>query len=139
MKRPAKLSRDDTGSTAIEFAIVLPVLMVFLYGFFTLGTLYRANAGLHHALGEASRYATIYVAANNGPPSDSEIQARIASSDFGLDGGTLEPPVIDNTNLANGYKTISLTYSRPTEFLFFAGPTVTLMREKRVYIAPASI
>lgn len=130
-----KLRQDAAGSTAVEFAIAIPVLILFIYGFFTLGMLYRANAGLQHALGEAARFATLYVQANNGPPSDAEIQDMIADRDFGLGGGTLQTPEIDNSGLANGYKTITLTYERPTEFLYFEGPTVTLTRSKRVYIA----
>lgn len=130
-----KLRQDDAGSGAVEFAIAIPVLILFIYGFFTLGMLYQANAGLQHALGEAARFATVYVEANDGPPSDAEIQTMIADSDFGLDGGTLQAPEIDNSQIANGYKTITLTYTRPTEFLYFEGPTVTLTRSKRVYVA----
>ena len=135
MIRAFKLRRDASGSAAVEFAIAVPVLVVFIYGFFTIGLLYQANAGLQHALGEAARFATLYVEANDGPPSDDDIKARIASSDFGLGGGTLQEPVIDNSELPSGYKTITLTYSRPTEFLLFPGPTVTVTRSKRVYIA----
>lgn len=135
MSRSFKLRRNDDGSAAVEFAIAVPVLVSFLYGFFTLGLLYQANAGLQHALGEAARFATLYIEANDGPPSDSEIEARIAATDFGLSGGTLETPQIDNSAIADGYKTITLTYSRPTDFLFFPGPTVTVTRSKRVYIA----
>ena len=128
-----------TGSAAVEFALAVPVLILFIYGFFTMGLIYQANAGLQNALGEGARFATLYIEANNGPPSDSEIQTRITSGQFGLSGGTLQPPEIDNTDIANGWKTIRLTYSRPTEFLFFPGPTINVTREKRVYIAPASV
>jgi Flp pilus assembly protein TadG len=124
------LLRDESGANAVEFAIAVPVLTLMIYGIFTIGMLFQANAGLQHALGEAARYATIYPT-----PSDSDIQTRITSSKFGLNGGTLQTPVIDNSQIANGYKTISLTYTRPTNFLFFQGPTVTLTRSKRVYIA----
>lgn len=135
MNRLLKLRRDSDGSAAVEFAFAVPVLVMFIYGFFTVGLLYQANAGLQHALGEAARYATLYVEANDGPPSDAEIEDMLESSDFGLDGGTLEPPQIDNSQLSSGYKTITLTYSRSTDFLFFTGPTVSVTRSKRVYIA----
>lgn len=135
MTRLRKLRLDSAGSAAVEFAFAVPVLVLFVYGFFTIGLLYQANAGLQHALGEAARFATLYVEANDGPPSDDDIEDMLASSDFGLGGGTLQPPTIDNSEIANGYKTISLTYSRPTEFLFFPGPTITVTRSKRVYVA----
>ena len=125
-----RLLADDRGSNIIEFAIALPVLILFIYGIFTVGLMFQANAGVQHALGEAARYATIYPT-----PTDAQLQTRITSKTFGLKGGTLQTPVIDNSNVTNGYKTITLTYSRPTNFLFFKGPTVTITRSKRVYLS----
>jgi Flp pilus assembly pilin Flp len=124
------LRRDQGGSSAIEFAIAVPVLVAFIYGIFSVSLLFQANAGVQHALGEAARYATIFPT-----PTDTQIQTMISESDFGLGGGTLDTPVIDNSQLANGYKTISLTYHRPVHLLFMNGPTVTITRSKRVYVA----
>jgi Flp pilus assembly protein TadG len=124
------LRRDQSGSSAIEFAIAVPVLVAFIYGIFSVSLLFQANAGVQHALGEAARYATIFPT-----PTDTQIQTLISESDFGLGGGTLDTPVIDNSQLANGYKTISLTYHRPVHLLFMNGPTVTITRSKRVYVA----
>jgi Flp pilus assembly protein TadG len=135
LKRLLRIRSDERGAGAVEFALAVPVLASMLYGFFTVGILYQANAGMQHALGEAARLATIFRPATNGPPPDTEIQAMITNSDFSLPGGTLTP-TINNNQLAAGYKTITLTYTRPTEFLFFDGPTITLVRSKRVYIAP---
>jgi Flp pilus assembly protein TadG len=124
------LRRDQSGSSSIEFAIAVPVLVAFIYGIFSVSLLFQANAGVQHALGEAARYATIFPT-----PTDTQIQTMITESDFGLGGGTLDTPVIDNSQLANGYKTISLTYHRPVHLLFMNGPTVTITRSKRVYVA----
>lgn len=124
-----RLARDERGANVVEFAIALPVLVVFIYGIFTIGMLFQANAGMQHALGEGARLATIYPT-----PTDTELQKRIAVKKFGLNGGTLSTPSI-TTDAVNGYKTISLTYSRPTDFLLFDGPTVSLTRSKRVYLA----
>jgi Flp pilus assembly protein TadG len=124
------LRRDQSGSSAIEFAIAVPVLVAFIYGIFSVSLLFQANAGVQHALGEAARYATIFPT-----PTDTQIQTMISESDFGLGGGTLDTPVIDNSQLANGFKTISLTYHRPVHLLFMNGPTVTITRSKRVYVA----
>lgn len=123
------LRRDQRGATMIEMAIALPVLILFIYGIFVVGLLFQANAGMQHALGEAARYATIFPT-----PTDSQLQARVTSKKFGTDNGTLGTPSI-TTNAAGGYKEISLTYSQPTDFLFFTGPTVSITRSKRVYLA----
>lgn len=125
-----KIRRDSRGASAIEFAIAVPVLIACIYGIFMIGLLFEANAGLQHALGEAARQATLYPT-----PSDQQLQDKITAKKFGLAGGTLDPPTIDNDNIADGYKTISLTYTRPTNFLLVPGPTVRITRSKRVYVA----
>lgn len=124
-----KLRHDQSGASAIEFAIAVPVLITFVYGIFMIGLVFEANAGLQHALGEASRMATLYPT-----PSDDDLRAKITAKKFGLAGGTLDTPTI-TTDAANGHKTISLTYRRPTNFLLVPGPTVTITRSKQVYLA----
>ena len=133
MKPLRILRRDEKGTAVIEMAIALPVLTLFIYGIFVVGQLFQASAGMQHALGEAARFATIYPT-----PADSEIQAKIAAKKFGTSGGTLGALQISNGGgggAGDPYKDLSLTYSQPTDFLFFDGPTVTLTRTKRVYLA----
>lgn len=128
-----KLLKDDRGSNLVEFAIALPVLVLFIYGIFVVGQLFQAHAGMQHALGEAARLATIWPT-----PSDDDIKAMMANKKFGTSGGTLGAlQVTDGGGGASGpaYKDLSLTYSQPTDFLFFAGPTVNVTRTKRVYLA----
>ncbi len=124
-----KLAADRAGSSAIEFAIAVPVLVSFIWGIFQVGILYRANAGMQHALGEAARFTTVFPT-----PSDSEIQTKITSGKFGLDNGTWSTPTITTDTTAQT-KLISVTYSQPTDFLFFPGPTVILTRSKLVYLS----
>ncbi len=129
MRFARKLAADRTGSAAIEFAVAVPVLISLVWGIFQIAILYRANAGMQHALGEASRYATLFPT-----PSDSDIQAKVTSRKFGLDNGTWSTPTITTDDTAKT-KLIRVTYSQPTDFLFFTGPTVTLTREKLVYLS----
>lgn len=129
MTRVRKLARDSRGMAAVEFALALPVLVLFIYGIFVIGMVFMASAGIHHALGEASRYATLFPT-----PTDQQIEARIRDSVFGVGNGTFSTPTID-TNTTDHHKTITLTYSQPTHFIFFRGPNITLRQAKRVYIA----
>lgn len=129
MRGLRRLLADRTGSSAIEFVVAVPVLVSLIWGIFQIGMLYRANAGMQHSLGEAARYATIYPT-----PSDSEIQAKITAAKFGLGNGTWGQPQI-TTDATAGTKTITVSYTQPTDFLFFAGPTVTLGASKVVYLA----
>lgn len=129
MRFAGKLAADRAGSSAIEFAVAVPILVTFIWGIFQVAILYRANAGMQHALGEAARYATIYPT-----PSDSQIQTKITDGKFGLDDGTWSTPSITTDTIAQT-KLISVTYSQPTNFLLFPGPTVSLTREKLVYLS----
>jgi Flp pilus assembly protein TadG len=134
MSRLMNLKRDNRGSSAVEFAIAVPVLVSFIWGIFQVGLLFWANAGMQHALGEGARFATLCINPSPacGVPTDAQIQARISSKVFGTQNGTftVSPPV----NGA-GFKTLSVTYTTPTNFLFISGPTVTLNKTKKVYIA----
>lgn len=127
MKALFRIARDTRGAGLIEFALILPALVLFIYGTFVVGQLFEANAGMQHALGEGARFATLYPT-----PSDTAIQSKIQSSTFGTGGGTFTVPT---PTTAGGSKTLSVTYSVPTDFIFFDGPTVTITKTKRVYLA----
>ena len=130
-----RLWADESGANVIEFAVAVPVLTVFIYGIFVVGKLFQANAGMQHALGEAARYATIYPT-----PTDDQIKAMVAAKKFGTNtmGGTLSALTINNDNSGGSgtvAKNLSLTYTQPTDFLLFNGPTVSITRSKKVYVA----
>lgn len=127
MSRLGSLIRDIRGAAIIEFAIILPVLVLFVYGIFVVGQLFQANAGMQHALGEGARYATLYPT-----PTDAQIQGRVSSKVFGVGSGTFTVAAPAN---GTRYKDLSVTYSMPMDFLLFTGPTVTITRTKRVYTA----
>lgn len=129
MTRFRQLIADRAGSSAIEFAVSVPVLVMLIWGIAQVGLLYEANAGMQHALGEGARMATIYPT-----PTDTQIQTKITSAKFGLGNGTWGTPTIvtDNTTKT---KTITVTYSQPTDFLFLPGPNVSLSASKVVYLA----
>ena len=123
--------RNEEGAAAIEFAIAVPVLVLFIYGIFQIGLLFEANAGMQHALGEGARLATLYDASTTDKvPTDTAIKAKMNSTLFGRNDGTFT--VSDPVTVGN-YKTLSISYSRAMSFLLVPGPTVTISRSKRVY------
>lgn len=138
MIRRVPLQRDDSGAAAIEMAIALPVLVSMIYGIFTLGQLFEANAGMQHALGEGARYGTLCLAMTSSGctlPTDDQIRTKVNTKLFGTTNGTFDSPTIDSTTTASGYKTISVTYHQTMQFAFLTGPTIALTRSKRVYLA----
>lgn len=56
------MKRNDTprGQALVEFALVLPVLVFLLTGFFDLGRVVLAHDALSHAAREAARYAIVH-------------------------------------------------------------------------------
>jgi len=104
------------------------VLIMLIYGIFRVGLLYEANAGMQHALGEGARFATLFPT-----PTDAQIRARMTSELFGRGYGnfTVAAPA---TDASNAFKTLTVTYTTPMDFLIVPGPTVTVSRSKRVYM-----
>ena len=136
MNMVTRLARDETGASVLEFALALPILTTMLYGIFTLGQLFEADASMQHGLGEGARYATLCLnptaAGVCTVPTDTQISAKVTSRLYGPAGG-LTPTI--TTDTANKAKTISLTYSTTPYFLFFNGPAVSMTRSKVVYYA----
>ena len=130
------IRRDERGVAVIEIAIVLPVLIVFIYGIFQVGILYQANAGMQHALGEGARFATLCKPVTGGcnVATDAQIKAKMNTVVFGTKPGTFTIP--DPTTV-NRVMTLTVNYSQPMNFLLFPGPTVSLTRKKVVYLPPA--
>lgn len=136
MNAARKLSSDEAGASALEFALAVPVLTVMIYGIFTLGQLFEADASMQHALGEGARYATLCLnptaAGVCTVPTDTQITNKVTAKLFGP-AGSLTPTI--NTDTTAKTKTITLTYSTTPSFLFFNGPPVSMTRSKVVYYA----
>jgi Flp pilus assembly protein TadG len=133
--RPIRIARDSRGSSAVEFALAVPVLVSMIWGVFQIALVLEANAGMQNALGQAARYSTIYrVDTSDHRPTDTEIGNYITNNKFGLSRGTWGTPSIE-TDATAGTKTITVTYTQPLDFLLFQGPSVTLTKSKVVYMS----
>lgn len=131
------LKRDERGTAVIEIAIVLPVLILFIWGIFQIGILYQANAGMQHALGQGARFATLCLSPDPCEnPTAAVVKTEIEGAVFGTKPGTFTVPT--PTTDGNGRMTLTVNYSQPMNFLFFPGPTVNLTRSKVVYLAPTT-
>lgn len=148
MRKLCSPIRDERGAAVIEIAIALPVLILFLWGIFQLGIAFQASAGMQHALGEGARLATICKNPTAdgvcSTATDAEIEAKVNEKLFGTGIGEFDVEVIriaDDPDTADvdesdvGYLELKTTFSMPTNFLFFDGPEIDLIRTKKVYIA----
>ena len=130
-----RLRGDSRGAALIEFALVAPLLILFLIGITRVGILFMANAGLRSAVQEGARYATIYPR-----PTDAQIKARIVDRRFGLDPRYVTAPTITYC-MANGANAadIRMTYRVPMDLIFFSLPNVTLVEQRRAFIQPLPV
>jgi Flp pilus assembly protein TadG len=141
MKIGHRIRRDEKGAAAIEMAVVTPILIVMIWMFVQFAQMYRALAGIQQALGEGARYATLCInpsATGCASPTPTQVQTKINSSVYGIGPGTFNVPLPTNgTSGTSKYYDLVVNYSQPTSLLLFPGPTVTVSRSKRVWIAGA--
>ena len=125
------LRRDERGAAVIETAFALPALIIMVWAVVQLGLVFRAMSGIQHALGEGARLATLYP-----QPSDDAIHDKIEDVVYGIGPGTftIEEPVPGTEN-GSAYLDLEVSYTQKTDMLFLPGPTITVSRSKRVWVA----
>lgn len=131
MKRIFSLKRDERGAAVIEMAFALPALIVLLWMIVQLGLVFRAMSGIQHGLGEGARMATLFP-----KPTNTAIQDRINDAVYGIGPGsfTIPTPAAGTADGAS-YLDLRVTYTQETDMLLFPGPTISVSRSKRVWIA----
>ena len=131
MKLLRALRRDERGAAIIETAFALPALIIMVWAVVQLGLVFRAMAGIQHALGEGARLATLWP-----QPSDDAIHDKIEAAVYGIGPGefTIDEPVPGTEN-GSAYLDLQVSYTQQTDMLFLPGPTVTVSRSKRVWVA----
>lgn len=124
-----RLARDERGSAAIEFVLAVPPFIMLLMGAIQLGIIACARTGLQHAVDEGARYASIYPR-----PSDDDIIAKVKSREFGLDPAyTNDPTIVQGTQYGVTYKEITMSYSRPLNFIIYQTPSLSISYTRRAY------
>jgi Flp pilus assembly protein TadG len=129
-----RLRGDGRAVAALEFAIGVPIVLLFLLGMARLGILYMANAGLRSAVAEGARLATIYPL-----PSDEQLRQRIMDSRFGLQQANMtQPTIVHGTINGSSYVDITAQYAVPMDFVLFQLPAVILVERRRAFVSPSS-
>jgi hypothetical protein len=96
-----------------------------------LGLVFRAMSGIQHGLGEGARMATLFP-----KPTDTAIKAKISDAVYGIGPGsfTIATPTSGTADGAT-YLDLKVTYSQATDLLIVPGPTISVSRSKRVWVA----
>ncbi len=139
MRMIRRIRTDDKGVATIEMAFALPVLIIMIWAIVQLGMMFRALAGIQQALGEGARYATICLnptAAGCTSPTAAQIKTRTEEKVYGIQPGVFNVPVpTSGVEGTTKFFDLSVEYSQPTSLLILPGPTISLTRSKRVWIA----
>jgi Flp pilus assembly pilin Flp len=129
--RRSTLRRDESGATVVEMAFALPVLVVMIWMLVQLAQVYRAMSGIQHGLGEGARHATLWP-----EPSTTVIVSKINAAVYGIGPGTFSVPTpTSGVDGSSKYLDLQVSYTQPTNLLLFPGPTITVTRKKRVWVA----
>lgn len=131
MRFLSKLRRDRRGAAVIEMAFALPALLVLMWMIVQLGLVFRAMSGIQHGLGEGARMATLFP-----KPTDDAIKAKISAAVYGIGPGSFAIPT-PTSGTADGanYLDLKVTYTQKTDLLVIPGPTISVSRSKRVWVA----
>lgn len=140
MKPARSILRDERGATVVELAFALPILIAMIWMIVQLGFVFRANSGMQQALGEGARYATLCVNPNAnlgcGQPTPAQVKARMEAAVGGNEMGTFAADT-PKAGVLEGAQFYDLTvrFSMPTSLLIYPGPTISLSKSKRVWVA----
>lgn len=133
MKGLARLLRESRGVAAVEFAIIAPVIALFLVGLAQLGIVFMANAGLRNAVAKGARLATIYPT-----PSDQQLTQQMMENRFGLQDANLSPPTFAHGSVDGAnYVDITVRYTVPLDFGIFRMQPITLVQSRRAFVSQA--
>jgi Flp pilus assembly protein TadG len=133
--RPARflrLKRDQRGVSALEFALIAPILFIMIIGTIQVGLIFYSHTALRSAVSKGARYATIHPR-----PTAAQVAALVqASRPPALSGTYGDPTVVYQLNASSNtwYATVSMSYSARLNFVLFETPvTLNYSRRANVY------
>jgi Flp pilus assembly protein TadG len=113
MSVPVFRARDETGAAAVELAVLLPILIVLLFGITDVGWWAWHRVQLQEAAQEGALYGSYY------PDQEASIQERVADASDGL----LDPDDVDVSHGCDGItRTVTVTVSYDHTPLFSVIP-----------------
>lgn len=129
--------KDQEGAAALEMAFALPVVMIAIWTMVQYAAVFRASAGIQHALGEGARVGTVW---SEDGVSLSAIRNTVNAAVYGIGPGTFSPPlVVAGTDCSSRCIDVTVHYTQETDLLFLPGPTISVRRSKRVWASGAIV
>lgn len=85
LTRLMRLLRDESGSPAVEFAIIMPMLVLLTAGMIDVGKMGLASATLYLTVDDGARYAAVHATGSLLPKTESEMEAFARKRIIGID------------------------------------------------------
>lgn len=133
MKKLRSLLRNSHGATAVEFALVAPIVFVVIFVLINFGRLYWLQGSMTFAIEAAGRYAML-----NPASSSSTVTSQASANLYGIN----VSEVAFSTSTATGSDSVQyMTITAQASFNFIPGNllpygTINLTRRVRVPLIP---
>lgn len=116
------MARTERGASAVEFAIVLPVLFLVIAGIVDFGRAYQAQVQLTNAAREGARAAVILPLGSTPAPT-TEVAARVSAALPGVTDASVTPSYCPS--LANPTARATVVVTRPFQWIVL-GPAMRM-------------
>jgi len=116
MWRLIKHRRDDRGAAAVEFALVLPVLVLLLFGIIEFGLVFDAQLTITHAAREGARVASV----------GGNVASAVAAQTSGLTGVTYTLTPVTNSPTRGSYYEVTVRYTYPLDIPLWGSRSLPL-------------
>lgn len=103
--------RDGRGTAAVEFAILVPIFLLFIFGIFEFGRMFWTQNTLQFAADETGRYAMAHATATSSDLT-SFLKSKVSS---GVDPNQVAVAVVNDTT--GGVKFVTVTADYTFSFL----------------------
>lgn len=123
-----RIGADRAGATAVEFALIAPVLFTLLVGTMNLGQYYYADNSLTQAIDQTARAASVYPT-----PSDSALQTVFSNSLLKKNSGATMT-IAKGTSGTVDYLDLQSTQNTEIDFIFYKFSGIPVKAKRRVYL-----
>ena len=126
-----KICKNEKGQALLEFALVLPLLLMILCGIMDFGWIYYNQLAIENSAREGARFAAVSTAPEAGDTSTADRDNRIKAKVLAVSPNTIKGNMVititysDTTNPVNGDVTVKLTSKlrilTPIAGIFYGG------------------
>lgn len=126
-----KLSSDRKGSTTVDFAFAVPVLLAIMLGTIQMGQYLHASGAMRHALGEGVRLAKV-----DPDAPIAQIEREIRDELVAIDKDKIVSLNVARSTTSNGAKiaTAKIRYRLEPMIPLIPVPAITISEEKTVWL-----